>query len=1107
MPKKTFIAHSSLDHEFVEQLAQRLIKDGIAVWFDDWEIKVGDSIIQKINDGLEESSFFIPVISQNSVNSDWVKRELNATLMKQLNKKDIRILPVLLDCEPSSLPPLLSDIYSARFSSGKIDDKEYYKLTLPIKEKKKADQLHQFQDIFFETVEHIDIILGKIKPSRLEIEFILKIIQEEQYNNYFFKNIKGINWFDILKIEGYFEPEKAPGPKLTDQKAYTILEWNVLPYLELVSQQINISGNEKYIDELLSIIKAISNYKDEHKQHIDNFRTWWYFVKILLNIPNKKIPLEIIDLIPIWLDSKFDTDLQGAEITTKLLPKFLPDCPTEDDIQKAEKIIEFITAIKTIPISKERKEPFGKKKEAKLLIDAYWLEEAFKKYSQIIGEVCTANVIKDLGKKIKIKSLLENKEDGTYRSFYEEGQFRIHEVLDLLTFILKRIFVAKAKKNERETLELLTTFLKDEYLYFVKMALYIIGQNLDKYSELFWEVLESNKGDLILEGPYFGDELKYLLQNLRNLSDEQKEILKNRIEEGPKKYIPKEDSNKYIAIWKQKRYQALSSDPYFKKLYDEKKETTGLDAELTPAIGRIESRWGSGPSPLIKEELLRMPNLEIAKYLTTFKTKDFFHGPNVEGLSTILKESVKEKSEKFIDDLSPFLNTGYFYVYDLIWGIRDAWNNKKSLEWGKMFDFIKKYINREDFWQDKLMVEDDHWNANHKWVVGIMGELIQDGTKDDSWAFDESHLPTAKEIIFLITDNLKREEEKDICDPVTYALNSPFGKSITALIYLALRTARLEDKGGEKKVVKWSEDLKRKYEKLLKDEVIEAYILFGEYMPNFYYLDKSWVEQKIKEFESIEKEQLWSSFMIGYLFLPKIYDNLYSLMKKHYFKALSHSFKERDAEERLIHNITIGYLRGIEDLSENSLFMKILNDMRPSQLEGVINFFWTQKDPIVTEKENGKFRIKIIKFWRLLYEKYKNKKSFNEDDKRILSDLTELTIFLPKIDEKNFRWLNLSASNIHRDPSSHFFIEYLDRLKDRADKVESGRYVGKIFLKLLDSFTPTYKSEHIISIVEYLYKLKQNETKDSADKICNIYGSRGVYFLRDIYKKNKRADN
>jgi hypothetical protein len=958
---------------------------------------------------------------------------------------------------------------------------------------------------FYVVANLIDDIL-KSEFTASNRDNLFKIINEDSsYEHYFFKNVKTVDWFFALKEKGYFEPEKAPGPKLTDQKAYTILEWNVLPYLELVSQQINISGNEKYIDELLSIIKAISNYKDENKQHIDNFRTWWYFVKILLNIPNKKIPLEIIDLIPIWLDSEFDTDLQGAEIATKLLPKFLPDCPTEDDIQKAEKIIKFITAIKTIPISKERKEPFGKKKEAELLIDAYWLEEAFKKYSQIIGEVCTANVIKDLGK--KIKSLLENKEDGTYRSFYEEGQFRIYEVIDLLTFILKGIFVAKAKKNERETLELLITFLKDEYLYFVKMALYIIGQNLDKYSELFWEVLESDKGDLILEGPYFGDELKYLLQNLKNLSDEQKEKIKNRIEEGPKKYIPKEDSDKYIAIWKQKRYQALSSDSYFKKLYDEEKEKTKSDAELAPAIGRIEFRWGAGASPLTKEDLLRIPNLKIAEFLSTFKTKDFFHGPSVEGLSAILKESVKEKPEKFINDLSRFLNTGYFYVYDFIWGIRDAWNNKKSLEWGKLFDFIIKYINREDFWQDKLMVEDDHWNANHKWVIGIIGELIQDGTKDDNWAFDKSYLPAAKEIIFLISDNLKREEEKDIGDPVTYALNSPFGKLITALIYLALRTARLEDKRGEKKVVKWSEDLKRKYEKLLKDEAIEAYVLFGEYMPNFYYLDKSWVEQKIKEFESIEKEQLWSSFMIGYLFLPKFYDNLYKLMKKHYFKALSHSFKERDAEERLIHYITNSYLIGIEDISEKSLFGKILKDMKPSQLEHVINFFWRQKDPIVTEKENGKFRNKIIEFWRFLYEKYRNKPSFNEDDKRILSDLTELTIFLPKIDEENFRWLDLSASNIHRDPSSHLFIEYLDGLKDRSDKVESGKYIAKIFLKILDVYTPTYKKEHIISIVEYLYDLKDKETRDSADKICNIYGSHGIDFLRDAYEKSRKVEN
>ncbi|MGQ9571442.1 MAG: hypothetical protein ACUVUQ_11520 [Thermodesulfovibrionales bacterium] len=71
-----------------------------------------------------------------------------------------------------------------------------------------------------------------------------------------------------------------------------------------------------------------------------------------MNLTNDKIPLDIINLIPIWLDSKFSTMLPGTEIAIKLLPKFLTGNP--DDIKKAEKIIESITAIKTFPLSEER---------------------------------------------------------------------------------------------------------------------------------------------------------------------------------------------------------------------------------------------------------------------------------------------------------------------------------------------------------------------------------------------------------------------------------------------------------------------------------------------------------------------------------------------------------------------------------------------------------------------------------------------------------------------------------------------------------------------------------------------------------------------------------
>ncbi len=48
-----FLSHSAKDKAVVRPLAERLRKDGLKVWFDDWEIKPGDSIPAKIEEGLE----------------------------------------------------------------------------------------------------------------------------------------------------------------------------------------------------------------------------------------------------------------------------------------------------------------------------------------------------------------------------------------------------------------------------------------------------------------------------------------------------------------------------------------------------------------------------------------------------------------------------------------------------------------------------------------------------------------------------------------------------------------------------------------------------------------------------------------------------------------------------------------------------------------------------------------------------------------------------------------------------------------------------------------------------------------------------------------------
>lgn len=110
-----FISHSSQDKSFVDRLAADLEVAGLDVWYDKWEIKVSDSIVQKINEGLSESDYLVVVLSPNSVESAWVQQELSSALMSSLSERGIIVLPVLYqDCE---VPYLLRDRRYADFRS------------------------------------------------------------------------------------------------------------------------------------------------------------------------------------------------------------------------------------------------------------------------------------------------------------------------------------------------------------------------------------------------------------------------------------------------------------------------------------------------------------------------------------------------------------------------------------------------------------------------------------------------------------------------------------------------------------------------------------------------------------------------------------------------------------------------------------------------------------------------------------------------------------------------------------------------------------------------------------------------------------------------------
>jgi len=112
---KAFICHASEDKErFVLGFARKLREKGIDAWLDQWEIKPGDSLVNKIfEEGIKNADAFIVVLSTISVSKKWVKEELNTGIVNRIDAS-CRLIPIIIDsCE---VPEALKHVAWVRIS-------------------------------------------------------------------------------------------------------------------------------------------------------------------------------------------------------------------------------------------------------------------------------------------------------------------------------------------------------------------------------------------------------------------------------------------------------------------------------------------------------------------------------------------------------------------------------------------------------------------------------------------------------------------------------------------------------------------------------------------------------------------------------------------------------------------------------------------------------------------------------------------------------------------------------------------------------------------------------------------------------------------------------
>ncbi|MDH5652629.1 MAG: toll/interleukin-1 receptor domain-containing protein [Gammaproteobacteria bacterium] len=166
-----FLSHSHADKPLARRLAADLRAAGHSVWIDEAEIEIGDSLIGKIREGLDQVEYVAALISSASVNSEWVNKELEIASNREIDEKRVVVLPLLI--EKVDLPGFLKGKFYGDFTEEhKYEDS----LQLLLRKFKPAKPVPQVEPEELESLrEQLKSAIAQAEAHKAEAEAHRKI--------------------------------------------------------------------------------------------------------------------------------------------------------------------------------------------------------------------------------------------------------------------------------------------------------------------------------------------------------------------------------------------------------------------------------------------------------------------------------------------------------------------------------------------------------------------------------------------------------------------------------------------------------------------------------------------------------------------------------------------------------------------------------------------------------------------------------------------------------------------------------------------------------------------------------------------------------------------
>lgn len=262
---KVFLSHSSKDKEFVKAVANLLGKNKSI--YDEYYFEKGEKTLNQIFDALQSTDIFVYFISENSLNTPWVKLELNKAKELLDYQKIKRIFPIIIDEKINHSDPRIANFLKDGFNSYNIQRVDTPQITF----RKIIQQLSKIElENDTEFFEKKDYFYGRDAEIKR-----FKSYYDDPTNNYEVRamvvsGISGIGRKEYTKkalieaqiIPSYYSPIVISLSKYSNIEDLIIHLSNVGFGNYTLSDISNIKTMEEKIDILTELINLIQKYRE-----------------------------------------------------------------------------------------------------------------------------------------------------------------------------------------------------------------------------------------------------------------------------------------------------------------------------------------------------------------------------------------------------------------------------------------------------------------------------------------------------------------------------------------------------------------------------------------------------------------------------------------------------------------------------------------------------------------------------------------------------------------------------------------------------------------------------------------------------------------------------